>query len=1135
MKRFTAFLTFTLLATTSMLAEHVTPETARKVASTFLNNNGAKSDNLIDISKTIDLPNLYIFTTEDSFVILSADDCVKPILGYSTENPFGTETIPENVRGWLEDYENYIAETRKSGKKAEAQVEKEWEKLIDGNVTTSKTESPSYLVKTQWDQFMPFNLQCPGTNTATGCVATAMAQIMKYWNYPTTGFSSHSYTPTSHPEYGELTVNFGENTYDWDNMIDSYLGSYTEEQANAVAKLMYHCGVSVDMSYGHSSSAITSDAIYALQTYFNYCPTAEYVKRADYVDENGEEDLEQWKNLLIAELTATPPRPIQYRGNNTGRTGHSFICDGYDETTGKFHFNWGWSGDGDGWFDIPDIPSYPDNHGAIIGIQPITYSAQVNGLSATVNGHNVSLIWEGVQDASSYNVYRNHTLVGNTESTTFIDSELPLGEYFYYVRCVDNEGNVSLPSNLITATIESNITIDALTIEHLKGNYNNGVVSLQWEAPYRLNYIDYYQYDGIRYYTGQGEPIPFYWGARFISSMLSEGTSLTSISTYFYTSADYSAFVYQCTGGVPSGEPIATIPTNHYPSGWTTLPINNIALDADKDLWVIFKSTDIPSSTLVAPINNDNGNYYSDNGTSWNHFNPGYSFFITAGLSNGDFNFTLYDNGESMQENINTSTITLTNVATNIAHQYTIKAVMGNEVTPPSNKVGFTFGTATLSDLDLGDNDKMTIAEDSQLTVNGTLSDVNADNLILEDGAQLINDSEGVKATVKKSIQPYTDGKNDGWNLIASPITESLDVAEDVNGLVRNTYDLYVFDQTGTDGKEWRNYEAQSFTTIDNKVGYLYSNSNETTISFAGTLAGIVTPTTITRNDNVEFKGFNLIGNPYPCEVYTSNPFYTLQYNAEDDKTSFVLGQNPIPPCTAILVQAQTNEESVSFSKTPLTKDASITMRLSKPNMRSTHHIDQVRISFEAGCQLSKYTWGNTSSTIYIPQNGQNFAVAYANGANEMPINIHVAQNGTYTLYFEKESLNLSYLQLIDNLTGKDVDLMAMPSYTFEAKTTDYESRFRLVFRAKDGSSTPSTDSGTEGSETFAYISNGNIIITGVGDAFNASLQVVDMMGRVVLAGDAINRVSTSGMTAGVYVLRLINGNDVKTQKIVIE
>ena len=280
-------------------------------------------------------------------------------------------------------------------------------------------------------------------------------------------------------------------------------------------------------------------------------------------------------------------------------------------------------------------------------------------------------------------------------------------------------------------------------------------------------------------------------------------------------------------------------------------------------------------------------------------------------------------------------------------------------------------------------------------------------------------------------------------------------------------------------------------------------------------------------NAGTDFEGFNLIGNPYPCNAYTSSPFYVLDYNSGSDSTSFALGDNslPIAPCSAILVQALTEGDEVVFSKEEVVPSAKMYVRLNYADQKGTNTIDQIRILFQQQGQLTKYPQRSSASTLYIPQNGKKLAVASAEGLTEMPINLKTAKNGTYTLCIDTEKLNLDYLHLIDNMTGADVDLLATPNYSFEGKADDYESRFRLVF-----SNYEDTD---DDNVHFAYYADGEIRL--VETCHGASLQVVDMTGRVVLTGDAMNRVSTNGMTAGVYVLRLINGNDVKTQKIVIE
>lgn len=535
------------------------------------------------------------------------------------------------------------------------------------------------------------------------------------------------------------------------------------------------------------------------------------------------------------------------------------------------------------------------------------------------------------------------------------------------------------------------------------------------------------------------------------------------------------------------------------------------------------------------PGSNNHGGYWGrwtmGDGSKGYVLNEGYAFLIRTCVTDGTYTYNLYDGATTVAANISSTTYTINNIANNTAHRYTLKTHFNGGLTDASNLAGLTIGNASLSSLSLAANDKMTITEGSKLTVSGTLSDVNVNNLILENGAQLVNGSTGVKATVKKDITPYT--QDGGWHLLASPLTENITPTVD-DGLITNNYDLYTFDQSEV--LEWRNIKSGEFTTIDNKTGYLYANSGNPTLSFAGTLVSNTTASSLIYDNNADFKGFNLIGNPYPCNTYVDRSFYVLNEEGSD----FTLGSNPIPPCAAILVQAQGTGESVTFSKNASKSEPSINISIVKAITKGHAIVDQARVSFNENDQLTKYTLREQSGKLYIPKNGQEFAVVSANGENEMPLNFKAATNGTYTISIEAKSVELGYLHLIDNLTGNDIDLLAMPSYTFEAKASDYATRFRLVFDANavDGLST--------GSETFAFISNGNIIVmdgpstpsTSLGTEESgacAMLQIVDLMGRVVIEGNAINRVSTSSLTSGVYVLRLINGDLVRTQKIVIE
>ena len=1170
MKKLTITIALTTLFSLSVFAHPVDVKTAQKVAATFLNNNGAKSAQLTDLTKEAGFTNLYIFNAEQGFVVMAADDCVQPILGYSLTERFETENMPDNVRWWLQGYSDEIQSAINNKMRASSETVTLWKDLIEGNSKAAKANVVvSPLIQTKWNQNKYYNDLCPAVSDGpnghayTGCVATAMAQIMKYWSYPSTGIGSHSYTWNGQT----LNADFGATTYDWANMEDYYeyyfvngtdqyahwLSEPSAEKIAAVATLMYHCGVSVDMIYGGNSTggsaAPNGYVANALKNYFNYKNTVQYLEKS--YNSNVYYTDEEWTAMLKAELNAN--RPMQYGGQDpNGNSGHAFVCDGYNSDD-YFHFNWGWAGHYNGYFSINNLDTgansgeagagngvYTRNQDAVIGIEPGSMVPAPTNLTYTLSGLNdITLTWNGVSAASSYNVYRNGNLVGNTTETTYSETA-PFGELSYYVRCVDANSQLSLSSNTVTVTIayQTPIVTDLTAI--LSGNN----VNLTWTAPawcYPETPLATLTYgDG----NSNGRASVKYWAHRYLSTDIAQyaNKAIYKISFYAYETGSYTCYIYEgATEQSYQGDNIfwpSTLMTSKTievtnTSEWIDIDLDElVTINGQDDIWVIMNDPNNGngrySATLSTnPGDNNHGGYWG----SWSSGNNmGYvlnndrAYLIKTYLTDGTYTYNLYDGTTTVSSNISNTSYTVNNIANNTAHRYTLKTNYNGNETDASNMVGFSLGTASLNSLQMTANDMMTITEGSKLTVSGTLSDVNVDNLVLEDGAQLVNNSEGVKATVKKTIQPYTDGKNDGWNLIASPITENLDVADDVNGLVRGDYDLYIFDQAGNDGKEWRNYEEQAFTTIDNKVGYLYSNSNETMISFAGTLAGTAEPTTITRDNTVEFPGFNLIGNPYPCEVYTSKPFYTVQYDAVEDKTYFDVGNNPIPPCSAILVQAQTAEESVSFSKTPIANQASITMKLSKSNIRSAHHIDQARISFEADYKLSKYTWDDASSTIYIPQNGQNFAVAYADGANEMPINIHVVQNGTYTISFEEINLNLNYLHLIDNLTGNEVDLLATHNYTFEAKTTDYASRFKLVFSI--------CEDADGGNDSFVFASNGQLHILNNGEA---QLQIVDIMGRILSAETIHGSCSKAlNLSDGIYIVRLIQGSETKTQKVVV-
>ena len=1064
MKRFTMIMALLLMVAMPMMAERVTPETAQKVAKTFLNNNGAKSAQLTDLTSAAGFSNLYIFCGEEGFVVMAADDCVQPILGYSLSGKFVAENMPTNVKGWLEGYNDEIQYAIDSNMKASAETTKLWKDLIDGNTKAAKaTTVVNALVQTQWDQngyyyysggqwliYELYNNLCPydnnaGERTVTGCVATAMAQIMKYWSYPAYGVGSHSYTPETHPEYGVQSANFGATNYAWNNMPNELSSSSTTTQKNAIATLMYHCGVSVDMDYNigdnGGSGAYSEDVPYALIHYFNYKSTASLKSKSSYTDNN-------WINLLKTELNAS--RPIQYSGSGSG--GHSFVCDGYNSSN-QFHFNWGWSGSNDGFYSLTSLNpgsggsgggsyNFTNNQRAIIGIEPASNIAAPTNLTYTLSGtQNITLTWNAVSAASSYSVYRNGSLIGSASGTTFSETA-PYGSNSYYVRAVDSNGQQSLPSNTVTVYIEYSTPV----VTNLTATLSGSNVNLSWTAPAwcyppspsaTLTYGNGTYNGSLGFNNGSN----MYWGHRYPASSLSSYNRMSFYKAAFYANetGTYKIFVYKGTTSNHPQSKLLEQSLNVGATGWFEFDLTTrLVIDSSKDYWVfIYDPNGRSYPATYCSYSGSEGDYYASSPTSWVGNGGDMAFLIRTYITDGLYSYDLWDNGTKIADNITNTIYTVSNVTSNVLHQYYVKTNYYGGDSDASNKASFVIGNVTVSSLSLGATDKLTITAGSKLTVTGTLSNSVASNLVIENGAQLVNSSNSVKATVIKNISAYTRDQNNGWHLIASPITESITQSSG-NGLFSNTYDLYSYNQS--EELQWRNIKAQSFA-INNKGGYLYANSGNPAISFSGTLVGNTSATSLSYNANVTGKGFNLIGNPYPCNANVNRSFYVLNADGSD----FIIGSNPVPPCAAILVQAQSANQSVTFSKASSKSSPSITLSLMQSDAEDNTVLDKVRINLDSDESLAKYTIRESCTKLFISQNGQDLAVASANGANEMPISFKAAQDGTYVLSLEVEDAEIGYLHLIDNLTGKDIDLLATPSYTFEAKTSDPAERFRIT------------------------------------------------------------------------------------------
>ncbi len=319
-----------------MFAAPVDVNTAKELGAKYLKNN---VEHVYTLSSEEGVAYLYVFNYDNGFVVMAADDRAYPVLGYGEDGAFDINNIPEGMRYLLGHYGRQIQYAIDNELVAETDVVEQWDLLRKEGVTmkTRMEKAVQPLLATTWNQDWPYNYYAPAcqsywTNNHcyAGCVATAMSQVMKYWNWPETGVGEHSYSSSSYG--GTLSANFGATTYEWSIMPNSV--SSANAGGLAVALLMYHCGIAVDMDYApDGSGAHTEDVGPALIEHFRYGACAHVESRDSYTKT-------AWEDMLIAQLDRGIP--FVYAGSDTDG-GHAFNCDGYNDQR-RFHFNWGWSG-----------------------------------------------------------------------------------------------------------------------------------------------------------------------------------------------------------------------------------------------------------------------------------------------------------------------------------------------------------------------------------------------------------------------------------------------------------------------------------------------------------------------------------------------------------------------------------------------------------------------------------------------------------------------------------------------------------------------------------------------------------------------------------------------------------------------
>ena len=324
-----------LLGNAAQIDEQQAAEIARKYLPATAAKSMARVHPGIDKSQPAESDaEYYVFNAgnDEGFVIISGDDELTELIGYSDSGYFSSDNLPDNLKNWLLTYSEYVDNVREGVVSPRKDV-----------VAIGAEAVVAPLVETQWNQDLPFCSLCPTAVydnqtyvCPTGCVATAFAQMMKFWEWPKQGKGSHSYRN----RYRVEKVDFSQSVYDWDNMIPNYNGSYTKAQADAVAKLMYDCGVAVDMQYDLSASGAMDNCVpYAAAEYFGY--DSEFIPRDATFGT-------QFADRIKEELNAG--RPVMFCGVGAAG-GHAYVVDGYD-TNQYVHVNWGWGGVSDGYYSI---------------------------------------------------------------------------------------------------------------------------------------------------------------------------------------------------------------------------------------------------------------------------------------------------------------------------------------------------------------------------------------------------------------------------------------------------------------------------------------------------------------------------------------------------------------------------------------------------------------------------------------------------------------------------------------------------------------------------------------------------------------------------------------------------------------
>ena len=594
------------------VANPVSQDVARRVAQNWMQAQGMKNvAALQDITQQTPFAEFYVFAApEGGFVLVSGDDCVQPVLAYSTVNRFEAEGMPQHVRGFLEGYDKEIrwwkthvqpaaqvyASRAEAGGKAGVLPE-EWQRLVDGAAPQPVLATAvAPLLTTTWDQSPYYNALCPtnggeSARAVTGCVATATAQVMKYHNHPATGYGSHTYSSSRNVNgtqytYNNLSANFGATTYQWSQMPNALTSASTTAQVNAVATLMYHIGVANEMAYSPEASgsnnvyggSVRASSQHSLMKYFKYRADMAVVRRDDYSHDD-------YCQRLRAELDQS--RPLLYEGSDESG-GHSFVLDGYNNS-GYFHVNWGWGGYFDDYYAIgglepagggtgANMGSYNLDNDVLIGLRPHTaWSATGNTtVSATVQAGSPSGAAVVVMGGGDNN-YGTQSSTYAYGDTVMIVASAPNGYRFDSW----NDGDRNNPRYLVANGGSYSFTASYAAIPTDTVSYCN---SDAWLSAYSL---------------GSDK----HWGVMFPASLLDAGKELSAVMFYAYEAGTYNITVYTGSNRETTAATVSHVVGSDMTRQWQTVALPT-AVAATQDVWITFYA---PNVSYPAAFTNYSG------------------------------------------------------------------------------------------------------------------------------------------------------------------------------------------------------------------------------------------------------------------------------------------------------------------------------------------------------------------------------------------------------------------------------------------------------------------------------------------------------------------------------------------------